>query len=187
MVNNPKYWVYNEAGSDQGKFNLLLYCNDNFYLRGGGTEVDHNRMNQSIHSIHARFAPEGEPDRTVTIVEGHRVFQNEQVVCQSSILIWVHSPLHLQSRRLRQNDKSFTDEEWSQNVALKIDILIGFGMSSMEGNAMSLNGLHPPKYNARLILSMMVTRRETGNPTIYRAVSSDDMFDEERSDHVENA
>ena len=116
-VNNPKYWVYNEAGTDKGKLNLWLYCNDSFYQRGGGREVDHNRMNQSIHSTHSRFSPEGEPDRTVTIVEGHRVFQNEQLVRQSSILIWVHSPR--QSRRLRHKNKSFSDEEWSQKCVIE--------------------------------------------------------------------
>ena len=94
-----------------------LYCNDSFYQRGGGREVDHNRMNQSIHSTHSRFSPEGEPDRTVTIVEGHRVFQNEQLVRQSSILIWVHSPR--QSRRLRHKNKSFSDEEWSQKCVIE--------------------------------------------------------------------
>ena len=73
-VANKKYSLYNDTGTELGKFNLLHFCNDSFYSSGAVTKIDHDRMNQSISSIHARFAPEGQPDRTVTIVEGHRVF-----------------------------------------------------------------------------------------------------------------
>ena len=111
-IQNKKYWLYNESGSESCKFHFIHITNDSFY---SGDDIDHTRMTQSVSSIHDRWA-KGNVDRTLTVAEGHRVFLNESLVRSSCIHIWIHTLRQIRRTRYKTG---FNDSDWFQKCHIE--------------------------------------------------------------------
>ena len=149
---------------------FIHITNDSFYSAEG---IDHTRMTQSVASIHQRWA-DPEEDRTLTIIEGHRVFQNLALVRQAHLLVWIHCPR--QVRRARYS-VGFNDSDWTQKCNDEKSYLDSVLNIIQNDKCSILNGMQPVSVNVKILLAMMVS--ETAAKTkVYRAVPPNELFNE---------
>ena len=126
---------------------LLHYTNDSFRV-GNTSEIDHGALNQSIFSMTSKF------QHVVTFVEGHRVFENEDLINQAALLVWIHSPS--QVRKLRSPAcKHKSSDEWASQMRSEAEYFGRIKPLFQRSPITVLSGLQSRAFNTLVIMGIM--------------------------------
>ena len=145
---NKKVWISNETGSNRNSMrHLLHYTNDSFRV-GSTAEINHSGLNQSIFSMTGKF------QHSVTFVEGHRIFDNEDLIEQAAFLIWIHTPS--QTRKVRSPaSKSKSMDEWNVQLQEEVAYFNRVKHLFQRFPITILSGLQSKAFNTLVVMGIM--------------------------------
>ena len=145
---NKKVWISNESGQERNSMrHLLHYTNDSFRV-GSTAEINHSGLNQSIFSMTGKF------QHVVTFVEGHRIFDNEDLIEQAALFIWIHTPS--QTRKVRSPaSKAKSMDEWNVQLREEVAYFNRIKHLFQRFPFTILSGLQSKAFNTLVVMAMM--------------------------------
>ena len=90
----------------------------------------------------------------VTFVEGHRIFENEELINQAALLIWIHTPS--QVRKMRSPAcKSKSDAEWASQLRSEVEYFEKIKPLVQRFPVCILSGLQTRAFNTLVIMGIV--------------------------------
>ena len=145
---NKRVWISNESGQESNSMrHLLRYTNDSFPI-GATSDIDHGAMSQSILSMTSKFK------HVVTCVEGHKIFENEDLIDQAAVLVWIHTPRQVRKQRSPAS-KQKCPEQWASQMSSEAEYFGKIKPIFRRYPITVLNGLQSRAFNAITIMGIM--------------------------------